>query len=273
MSSSSTGPGFGRVPPEVAEAVSDGRWQEQTVNRLGKRVYRITGRTEGPDRILKIQPPTTLGPGVPTLEDERARLEWLAGHLAAPPVVAAATNEVGTAFLVTEVLPGEDGAHLLHRVDSSRTVRAFGEALAALHALPVEGCPFDGRIERRLADARARVEADLVVRDRLDPPYRRHEPSRLLEVLEGSVPDGEDLVVAHGDYALDNVVLDDGAVVGYLDVGRLGVADRHVDLALAARSLARLVSPEAIPPFLLAYGLAWPDSRKIDFYVLLREFF
>jgi len=41
-----------------------------------------------------------------------------------------------------------------------------------------------------------------------------------------------DLAVCHGDFCLPNVVLDPETLVvtGILDVGRLGIADRHLDL-------------------------------------------
>ena len=72
----------------------------------------------------------------------------------------------------------------------------------------------------------------------------------------------------------DEVVVD-GSVqqVGFVDVGGCGVSDRYLDLAVAARSLAHHVSPEALGPFFVEYGIDYPDLQKIDFYVLLDEFF
>ncbi len=94
----------------------------------------------------------------------------------------------------------------------------------------------------------------------------------LLDELEATRPDSEDLVVTHGDYCLPNVVLRDGAVAGFIDVGRAGVADRHQDFACAARSIAYNYGEQFVAPFFEAYGMA-PDPARIAFYQLLDEFF
>ncbi len=264
---------IGKVPSAVSSAVSDGSWNELTVNRLGKRVHRISGRSDGPERILKIQPAAAKRAGVPTLEDERDRLQWLGARLRAPEVIACETNDDDTTFLVTEFIDGTAGDDMLNRLDSDRTLAAFATTLATLHAVPINDCPFDSRNAIRLADAEARVQSGLVRPEHLDVAYRQQSPERLLAVLHDTLPDTEELVVTHGAYSLDNVMLNDGEVVGMLDVGRLGVADRHADLALAARSITRQLGPDAVGRFMIAYGLEWPDSRKIDFYLLLRELF
>ncbi len=62
-----------------------------------------------------------------------------------------------------------------------------------------------------------------------------------------------------------------------IDVGRLGVADRHLDLALATRSasdtsLNPAWGPGAAETLLAAYGRP-TDPWRLDFYRLLDEFF
>ncbi|MFW8265181.1 phosphotransferase, partial [Klebsiella pneumoniae] len=41
-----------------------------------------------------------------------------------------------------------------------------------------------------------------------------------------------DSVVTHGDFSLDNLIFDEGKLIGCIDVGRVGIADRYQDLAI-----------------------------------------
>jgi aminoglycoside phosphotransferase len=89
----------------------------------------------------------------------------------------------------------------------------------------------------------------------------------------------DDLVVCHGDACLPNFLVDPGSfeVTGMIDVHRLGVADRHLDLALATRSMTDTsLNPAygagAAETMLAAYGVQ-ADPWRLDFYRLLDEFF
>ena len=83
-------------------------------------------------------------------------------------------------------------------------------------------------------------------------------------------------MVCHGDLCLSNILLDARTcrVSGVIDAGRLGVADRWVDLAIVTRSLAGDPDPlvrQTVDRYLDRYGVA-PDPDKIRFYRLLDEF-
>jgi aminoglycoside phosphotransferase len=129
-------------------------------------------------------------------------------------------------------------------------------------------------IDDRLALAARRLGAGLVDPREFEPIHSRYEPETLYEHLLTMRPPGpEDPVVVHGDPSLDNTILAGDRVSGYVDLGRAGVSDRYLDLAIVSRELATRVSPHALGPFFAAYGLDAPDVRKVDFYLLLDEFF
>src|SRR3954449_2313667 len=121
---------------------------------------------------------------------------------------------------------------------------------AAASASPRGTCPPDqggedqpGEDDRGVGDQSGTcgTEPDL---DDLDEERRGWTRDRLVAELLATRPADEDLVVCHGDLTLDNVLFDPDTcrVTGVLDAGRLGVADRWVDLAIATRSLGSAAS-------------------------------
>ena len=205
--------------------------------------------------------------GADLLRDEGDRLAWFAGRLPVAEVVAMAPG-----VLVTAPPAGSPGTEMVHHVEVEALIRAFAHSLRRIHELPIDDCPFPRGVDDELAAAATRVERGSIDTSRLAPAYQRYAPSRLHELLVASRPPGdEDPVVVHGSYGLGAIHLEHGAVTGYLDLGRAGVADRYVDLAVAARELAATISPEALGPFFVEYGIDYPDLRKVDFYVLLDE--
>jgi kanamycin kinase/aminoglycoside 3'-phosphotransferase-2 len=191
--------------------------------------------------------------------DEHARLRWLGGHFEVPEIKVFADG-----WLVL----ADVGAPSLATVDPVLAGTVMGTALKSLHALSVAECPFDSRIPVLLDQARRNVEAGLVDPSDFDDDHRDATPRELLEQLVATAPADEDLVVTHGDFCPPNLLLrPDGAPV-WLDAGRLGVADRHRDLALTHREL----DGDAAAAFDSAYGLrAQPD--RLYWYRLLDEFF
>lgn len=90
--------------------------------------------------------------------------------------------------------------------------------------------------------------------------------------LQDCQPLVPDLVVTHGDFSLENIVMQEGAVVACIDVGRTGVADRYQDLAIAWRALGELDA--ALQQRLLQqYGIVDADQGKLQWHLLLDELF
>lgn len=226
---------------------------------------------------------TASGPAAEELRDEHDRLQWLADTDLPAPAVLDWTDDGDTATLTTAAVPGVPLSELPSgsAVDAARSLGRF---LRTLHAVPRESCPFERWLAVTVPLARLREGDDAVDEDDLDEERSGRSPSSLMaELLEGR-PHAEklemaDLVVCHGDACLPNFTADPETleITGMVDVGRLGVADRHLDLALATRSMSDTSLNPAYGPgpaeaLLAEYALA-ADPWRLDFYRLLDEFF
>lgn len=214
---------------------------------------------------------------------ERDRLLWLA----ATPVPAADVldwdDDGSTATLVTSTVAGVPASALDRSRAEGATVSLVG-LLVSLHALPIRSCPFDRRLAITLGLAIDAVAAGEVDEDDFDEERVGRTAADLLAELQVATPQAKheeyrDLAVCHGDACLPNVLLDPGTleVTGIVDVGRLGVADRHLDLALLARSMsARNLNPGyglVLADRMLATYPSDVDPWRLGFYRLLDEFF
>jgi kanamycin kinase len=173
------------------------------------------------ERYLKWNP---RGSGV-DLDDERARLDWLAPRHPVPEVLDAARDDHGQ-LLITRALPGEGAVTDGWRARPREAVRAIAEGLRALHALPVADCAF----------------------------VCRWAPAT-------DVP-AEDLVVVQGDACAPNTIIgSDAQFVGHVDLGFVGVADRWADLAVASQSLDWNYGPGWQDEFFAVYGVERDEPR------------
>ena len=86
-------------------------------------------------------------------------------------------------------------------------------------------------------------------------------------------PASEDIVVTHGDACMPNFVAVGKRFSGFVDCGRLGLADRHQDLALACWSIRHNIGGQWVQPFLDRYGFTGVDPSRLSYYRLLDEFF
>ena len=207
---------------------------------------------------------------------ERDRLRWLDGRLSTPRVLADHVED-DAAWLLTGEVPGVAAHDPRLRMGSILPwVQAVGRGLRRFHdELVVDTCPFDARLDLLLASAERRVATGGVDPSKLGATYSRHSAEGLLDHLCATRPaePDDDLVVAHGDPGLPNVLIGASGdqVSGFVDIGRLGVSDRYRDLAITVRSLTQNVGPEAAHHLLDAYGVSMPDLARLEFYVLLDE--
>ena len=250
------------VPTAFSRILPAARWEPVTLGQSGAEVWRSSRH------LLKIQP--HLHPAVTSLADERERLRWLAGRVPVPRVLgyfADSTHE----YLAMERVPGIPMSHPDATLHAERMAGLLARALRGLHSLPPRDCPFNMTLPVSLRLARERVAANVVDQSDFDDERMGQTAVEVLVWLVNHRPHTEDIVVTHGDACLPNFIVQGEYVEGLVDVGRAGLADRHVDLALASRSIGRNLGQKWVDVFLDTYGRELVDEMRLDYYRVLDE--
>ncbi|EKM6407086.1 MULTISPECIES: APH(3')-I family aminoglycoside O-phosphotransferase [Pseudomonadota] len=257
------------VPAGLSEEVKGYSWARNNVGESGGVVYRLYGKAGAPDLFLKHGRDTVAN----DLVDEMVRLRWMANHIAVPTVThfVSTTDE---AWLLMTALAGETAYQALEARPEERTtiVDALADFLRTLHAIPISECPFTSDHSYRLGLARKRIDAGLVEEDDFDEEREGWTAEQVWQEMHRHLPFMADQVVTHGDFSLDNLLMVDGVVIGCIDAGRVGIADRYQDLAILWNCLGEF--DEALQDrFFARYGVPKPDPSKLLFHLMLDELF
>lgn len=257
------------VPASLVPAVVGYAWARDRVGESGATIHRLHGRPGAPDLFLK----QGRGATADMITEEMIRLRWLAAHLPVPGVEHFVRTP-DAAWLLMTAMPGKTAARLLAANPDERPaiVDALAAFLRRLHAIPVEHCPFRGDHAYRLAQARGRIDAGLVDEGDFDAERKGWSAEQVWDALQRRLPLAPDRVVTHGDFSLDNLLVLDGQVVGCIDVGRVGIADRYQDLAILWNQLGAFDAPLR-DRFLASYGVAELARDRLDFHLMLDELF
>ncbi|GAA2432289.1 APH(3'') family aminoglycoside O-phosphotransferase [Streptomyces macrosporus] len=255
----------------VLLGVAGGEWLPVTTGESGAAVFRDAAAT----RYAKCVPAAEAA----GLKAERDRVAWLSGQgVPGPRVLDWYSGDAG-ACLVTSAVFGVP-ADQVPAADLRVAWERIADAVRRLHEVPVSECPF-----RRGLDAMVAVARDVVARDAVNPEFlpveQQHTPAaELLARLTPQVPrrreqEVADTVVCHGDLCLPNIILDPRTldVSGFIDLGRLGLADRYADLALLFANARETWLDEeraraADVAFAERYGIAL-DHDRLRFYLHL----
>ena len=259
-----------RLPADLHDEIGgDAAWEAVALGHSGMSVFRVTSAM-GEARYLKIGEHAAAA----EVMAEAARLEWLTGRLPVPRVLHA-SEEDGRTFLLMSAVPGYVTCDPCVAADVPRVVRLLAEGMRMLHTLDCSQCPFDERLDVKIAAAHERVMSGAVDEEDFDDIRLGRSAAALFTELVATRPATEALVFTHGDYCLPNILIDpeQDAITGFIDLGRAGVADRYQDIALAARSIKYNFGGEWVSLLFDAYGLDPVDHAKIAYYQLLDEFF
>jgi aminoglycoside phosphotransferase len=227
----------------------------------GARVFKLEDGNE--TLFLKFVPVSSDSDPAFSILAEADRLKWLRSKRLAVPKVELFLEDDGLEYLLMTAIPGRDVSQPWKTDQIPSITTKLAANLRTWHDTNTDDCPYLLTLETRIAQARARtINASLKLE---------------LEALLEHAPKTEDLVLCHGDPCLPNVLLnDDLEISGWIDLGRVGVMDRHWDLALIVGSLEMDLNLQfngRSEHFLEAYGLEVINRETLEFYVQFDRFF
>jgi aminoglycoside 3'-phosphotransferase-2 len=171
------------------------------------------------DRFVKIAD----ADGADALREEVTRTAWLAERGIAVPRILRVHEKSAYYAVLMDAVPGSPAD--ASRLPVPQLIDTLAKALAALHRLPPDDCPFDETLSVRLPRAAAAVVAGDIEIAEFGPRNRDIAPETLLARLTAQQP-AEDIVVVHGDATLSNMLVDAAGNVGFIDCGNAGRGDR-----------------------------------------------
>ena len=253
------------LPEEIRNHI-DGR--EYTIDDIGKSGSKILIFD---DFVLKITDKSS---------DDRNAVEmmcWLEGKLPVPKVISFVEDDHQRYLLMTRI-KGKMSCDKYYMEHPNELIPILAKSIKMLWKIDIKD------LDNELPRAEFRVDNGLVDISDAEPDTfgengRFENPRELLTWLQDNRPPYEP-VLSHGDLCLPNILIDNGDISGFIDMGNCGIADKWEDIAMCYRSLNHNADGtygkvySGIDPDLLFKELGIePDMEKIDYYILLDELF
>ena len=140
-------------------------------------------------------------------------------------------------LLLTARVRGEDCTYGQYMDDPKRLCDTIAERLRLLHEASPVGCPVSNHTARYIATVEENYRRGNYDKTQFPDAFGYKSAEEAIRVFD----EGKHLfrcdTLLHGDYCLPNIMLDDWAFSGFIDLGNGGVGDRHVDLFWGAWTL------------------------------------
>lgn len=260
-----------QIPNKIQKIIGNEKYNIDNVGMSGSSVYVFE------DKVLKIQAAGSES------ENEYVMMKWLQGKLLIPEVLAYEKDDLKSYLLMSRI-SGAMACDDYYMKAPELLTDLLAKAIHMLWEVDISDCPSIINLDKKIEMARYNVEHDLVDTENVQPDTFGEDgfknPKELLEWLIENRPE-EDLVLSHGDLCLPNIFFMGKDVSGFIDLGKICVADRYQDIALCYRSLINnfrgIYGGEACEgldtnKFFEKLGVE-PDWKKIRYYILLDELF
>ncbi len=158
-------------------------------------------------------------------------------------------------WLMTRAVPGEDCTDRQYLSDPKRLCDTLAALLRQLHETNADGCPVTDRCGSYLAEAAEGHRLGQFEEGLFPASWCFPSGDEAWADIKANAKYLQNDALLHGDYCLPNILLQDWAFSGFIDLGKAGLGDRHFDILWGAWTLNFNLKTNAYyDRFLDAYG-------------------
>ena len=136
----------------------------------------------------------------------------------------------GGDIMLTRRVIGEDCTSKKYISDPKRLCDILAIELRKLHEIRYTGCPILNRTDEYKEAVLKNYRTGNYDTSHFPDSFGYSSAEEAYAVLCDGMDGLRTDTLLHGDYCLPNIILDDGKLSGFIDVGCGGVGDRHIDL-------------------------------------------
>ncbi|MBP3704365.1 MAG: phosphotransferase [Clostridia bacterium] len=211
-----------KLPESIRQRIGEREYSVDDVGLSGSTVILFD------DMVLKIEPHSAQTDG--TVEMMRR----LGDKLPIPQALEYAVED-GRSFLLMTRIEGEMCCSPYYMEHSDEMIGLMAEGLRRLWSIDITDCPRERALQDETEKALKSIRGGRMSREEL-LEYGFETAEEMAEWIE-THPVEYDPVLSHGDYCLPNLLLKDGKISGYIDIGGIGIADRYSDIVDCWNSL------------------------------------
>ena len=206
------------------------------------------------------------------LTREYNALNWLLGKLNVPKIILYDKSN-GLEYLLTNSLEGEMICSDYYVEQPEIAIELLVEAFEQINKVDIVNCPFNVDINYKLELITNNVNKGLITGEYIsdDILTKYNGVKGILKYLEKN-KFTDDKCFSHGDTSLPNIFVDQNKLIGFIDVGECGIADKWFDLAICEKSIARNFGDKYVDMFYKKLNII-PDRTKIDYYLLMMNLY
>ena len=174
-------------------------------------------------------------------------------------------------YLITERVQGEDCTHYFN--DPERLCDSIATNLRNLHNQPTTDCPIQDRITSYVCSVHTGHTRGKYEHNLFEGLWEFPSVKIAWDAAKEGMQNLERNTLIHGDYCLPNIILNNWILSGFIDLGRGGVGDRHIDVLWGIWTLKyNLGTAQYTDRFIDTYGRNMVDKDKLRLIAAMEMF-